>query len=83
MLKEACQQIDVDSLDTLHAAELRCSVSDGPVKINLETSASGGHSEDKTLNRNVNARLEIRYRNYVARRQVIKSLRTPLREMRT
>ena len=53
------------------------------VPINLETSASGGHSEDKTLNRNVNARLEIRYRNYVARRQIIKSLRTPLREMRT
>ena len=34
--------IAVDGLDTLQAAQPPRSVSNGPVKINLETSASGG-----------------------------------------
>ena len=37
----ACQQ-GVEGVNTLQAAEPPCSVSNGPVKINLTTSVSGG-----------------------------------------
>ena len=37
----ACQKGE-EGVDTLQAAEPPCSVSNGPVKINLKTSGSGG-----------------------------------------
>ena len=37
----ACQN-GVEGVETLQAAEPPCSVSNGPVKINVKTSASGG-----------------------------------------
>ena len=37
----ACQKGE-EAVDTLQAAEPPCSVSNGPVKINLKTSVSGG-----------------------------------------
>ena len=37
----ACQK-SVEGVDTLQAAEPPCSASNGPVKINLKTSVSGG-----------------------------------------
>ena len=40
MLMGACQQIDVDGVDTLQDAEPPCSVSDCPIGINLKTSKS-------------------------------------------
>ena len=39
--KGACQQ-GVEGVDTLQAAKPPCSVSNGPMKINLKTSVSGG-----------------------------------------
>ena len=44
----ACQQIGVNGVDTLQAAEPPCSVTGGPVKMNLETSVSGGLIYKKT-----------------------------------
>ena len=38
---EACQKVE-EGDDTLQAAEPPCSVSNGPVKIKLKTSVSGG-----------------------------------------
>ena len=38
----ACQKGEEEGVDTLQAAEPPCSVSNGPVKINLKTSVSGG-----------------------------------------
>ena len=41
-VKEGACQNGVEGVETLQAAEPPCSVSNGPMKINVKTSASGG-----------------------------------------
>ena len=53
----ACQK-SVEVVDTLQAAEPPCNVSNGPLKINLKASVSGGLIyKNKTPDRKVDARL--------------------------
>ena len=74
-----------EGVDTLQAAEPPCSVSNGPVKINLKTSVSGGLSYK--IKQSITKYMLVykrAYHNWIARYEITENLRaSPLRRLRS